>query len=170
MTHRLRLLERAEVDPRVRMTMSSPGVRHGGLPPVVAGTGLRHLLVSIAEPAQLPAIELDAKRIRALARTVGVDSVALWAAVHNGDRMRLRDLCAPIGTLEEAASGTTAATLGLYLAAQGWLTRDELVVEQGVEMGRPTRIEARVAALHTVTVRGRACKLLSGDLNLSTTA
>jgi peroxiredoxin len=40
------------------------------------------------------------------------------------------------------------------------------VIEQGVEMERPSRMEVTVAARDSATVRGRARKLLSGPLEL----
>jgi hypothetical protein len=73
---------------------------------------------------------------------------------------------AAIGALEEPASGTTAAALALYLAAHGQLDEPNLVIEQGVEMGRPSRIDVTVDAPDTATVRGGARKLLSGPLEL----
>ena len=69
----------------------------------------------------------------------------------------MRDLCAGIGALEEPASGTTAAALALYLAGNGALAEAELVIEQGIEMRRPSRIDVAIEAADTATVRGRSC-------------
>src|SRR4029077_17343017 len=91
-------------------------------------------------------------------RTIAVVTVA-------GDRLiRLRDLCAAIGDLEEAARGTTCAALGIY--AKNHLRWDYVVVEQGVEMGRSSEIHV-VAAEHRATVSGRARLVMQGGLAAS---
>jgi len=77
-------------------------------------------------------------------------------------------LCAGIGTIEEAASGTTSGALALYLEQQRQLDGRALVIEQGVEMGRPSRIEVVLAPPDQVTVRGEARKILEGTLVLPT--
>jgi PhzF family phenazine biosynthesis protein len=138
---------------------------HSALPLVCAGTGLRHLIVPIAEIAQLAALELDTTRIAALARRTGVDTICVFSPTARG-HARVRDLCAAIGALEEAASGTTAATLALYLNQNdsSWLLDGELIVAQGIEIGHPSRIEVRVINRNTAVVRGRARKLLAGTL------
>jgi hypothetical protein len=47
------------------------------------------------------------------------------------------DLCAPIGALEEPASGTTSAGLAGYLTWHGATSKSApIIIEQGVEMGR----------------------------------
>jgi trans-2,3-dihydro-3-hydroxyanthranilate isomerase len=162
----LRLLEPASVGwEDVRATLG-PVVRHAELPLAVAGTGLRHLIVPLAGVDELPALEVDAASVATLARVTGVDTICVWAPTGEANRVRVRDLCAAIGALEEPASGTTAAALALYLAEHGELDAPSLVVEQGVEMGRPSRIDVAVDAPHKATVRGRARKLLSGPLEL----
>src|SRR4051794_13869881 len=92
--------------------------------------------------------------------------IRFWAPTAPANHFHVRDLCAAIGAVEEAASGTTAAALALYLAHSGQHAGDELVVEQGVEMGRPSRIDVRVQPPDGATVHGAARKLLSGTLTL----
>jgi predicted PhzF superfamily epimerase YddE/YHI9 len=87
-----------------------------------------------------------------------------WAPTAQKNRVRVRDLCAGIGALEEPASGTTSAALALYLARHGLLAGSELVVEQGIEMGRSSRIDVDLEAPDIATVRGAARKRLSGTL------
>jgi PhzF family phenazine biosynthesis protein len=165
MTQRLAFIEPAPPSwPEVRAGLGALGA-HPSLPLVCAGTGLRHLIIPVADPAQLNRLELDARRIAALAHQAGVDTVCVFSPIERG-RARVRDLCAAIGSLEEAASGTTAATLALFLhlADGDWLLDYKLLVEQGVEMGRPSRLEVNVIARDAAIVRGRARKLLAGTL------
>ncbi|HMI98528.1 MAG TPA: PhzF family phenazine biosynthesis isomerase [Gaiellaceae bacterium] len=138
----------------------------GDLALEVVGTGLRHLVVPLADPAALAMLTIDAGRIGMLAASAAVDTVCVWAPTVAANRFRVRDLCAAIGAVEEPASGTTAAALALYLAHSGQLVGDELVVEQGVEMGRPSRIDVSVRPPVAATVRGTARKVLSGTLTL----
>jgi PhzF family phenazine biosynthesis protein len=139
--------------------------RHSDLPLAVVGTGLRHLLVPLAEVAALAKVALDATRIRDLASQATVDTICVFAPTDRPNRYRVRDLCAAIGAIEEPASGTTSGSLALYLAHEGHLAT-ELVVEQGLEMGRPSRIDLRIRSPREVTVRGTARKVLSGILEL----
>jgi trans-2,3-dihydro-3-hydroxyanthranilate isomerase len=164
MTQQLRLLEPAPVRwPEVEAALGR--VRpQTSLPLALVGTGLRHLVVPVPDMARLAALELDAGRVAALAQAAAADTICVWAPTVGSSRVRVRDLCAAIGALEEPASGTTAAALALYLADTGQLAGSELIVEQGIEMGRPSRIEVAVDAADTATVRGAARKLLSGQL------
>jgi PhzF family phenazine biosynthesis protein len=139
---------------------------HSDLPLEVSGTGLRHLIVPVADLAALSELTLDGARIAALTVRAQVDTICVWAATLEADRFRVRDLCAGIGALEEPASGTTAGALALYLARHDQLDRPKLDIEQGVEMGRPSRLEVIVTAHDAVTIRGTARKVLAGELEL----
>ena len=165
MTQRLAASEPARLSwPEVHAALGSLRA-HPTLPLACVGTGLRHLIVPVADLAQLAALELDAARIAALAQRAGVDTICVFTPIERG-HARVRDLCAAIGAVEEAASGTTAGALALYLHRNdgGCLLDDELVVEQGVEMGRPSRLEVSVVSPDVVIVGGRARMLLAGTL------
>ncbi|MDZ7676585.1 MAG: PhzF family phenazine biosynthesis protein [Acidimicrobiales bacterium] len=77
-----------------------------------------------------------------------------------------------IGIAEDAATGAAAAAACGYLA--GHASRERLdegwVIEQGVEMGRPSRIEVgavvREAELSAATVGGAAVRVGRGELDL----
>jgi predicted PhzF superfamily epimerase YddE/YHI9 len=60
--------------------------------------------------------------------------------------------------------GTTAGALALYLAEHGQIRGAELTVDQGVEMGRPSRIEVVLTAPTAITVRGEAQRVFAGTL------
>ena len=134
------------------------------LPPEAGQTMLRHLIIAATDTAALGGLTIDKMRISGLAALAGVDTVCVWAPAPGRARFRMRDLCAGIGDPEEAASGTTAAALAFYLARHGQLTGPELVIEQGVEMGRPSRIEVTVGPQGSARVRGVARKISAGPL------
>jgi PhzF family phenazine biosynthesis protein len=130
-------------------------------------TGLRHLLVPFSEPDDLSGLGVSREALVDLAGRVGFDTLCAFARV-GGSIARMRDFCAPIGALEEPASGTTSAALGLYLRRhRGMTTAEQIVIEQGVEMGRPSKIEVAVADDidgMRVRVGGSAIKIASGVL------
>src|SRR5262249_2678467 len=111
-------------------------------------------------------LTVDGPRITTLAERALVDTICVWAPGSERNHFRTRDLCAAIGAIEEPASGTTSGALALYLAQHDQLADSELVLEQGVEMGRPSRIELAVTPPDLVTVRGQARKVLEGRLEL----
>jgi trans-2,3-dihydro-3-hydroxyanthranilate isomerase len=144
-----------------------------GLPVLRAGTGLRHLLVPVGSVAELGRLPLDAARIAAVSARAEVDTIGVFTVVScDGPvvRVRMRDLCAGIGAVEEPASGTTTAALAFALADQQLLTpdRSELQVEMGTEMGRPSRLWARVEFMGQRAVLVRLCgmaeRVLTGRL------
>ena len=61
--------------------------------------------------------------------------------------LHVRDFCPAVGVSESAAAGTTNAALSTYLLRHDLLPRDEplqVIAEQGIELGRPSRIESRI--------------------------
>jgi trans-2,3-dihydro-3-hydroxyanthranilate isomerase len=68
-----------------------------------------------------------------------------------------------VGIIEDPATGSAAAGLGLYLADRIGDIRFELA--QGVEMGRPSRILVR-ARKDVVEIGGRCEPVLRGTLDV----
>jgi trans-2,3-dihydro-3-hydroxyanthranilate isomerase len=75
-----------------------------------------------------------------------------------------------VGVVEDPATGSAAVALGVFLAARGVLPdgTTDLVVEQGIEMGRPSRMALTVrveagAAVGT-SVGGRVAAFARGEL------
>jgi trans-2,3-dihydro-3-hydroxyanthranilate isomerase len=83
-------------------------------------------------------------------------------------RVRMRDFCAPIGALEEPASGTTSAALASYPTRHATApTPTSIVIEQGAEMGRPSQIEVDVQTQRgqtVATVWGSALRTACGTV------
>jgi trans-2,3-dihydro-3-hydroxyanthranilate isomerase len=140
---------------------------HPELPIEVIRTGLRHLIVPVGSQQALVGIAPSEAALTGLAASGGADTVCVFARV--GDhRVRMRDFCAPIGALEEPASGTTSAALASYLTRHTAApTPASIVIEQGAEMGRPSRIDADIQTQHgqtVVTVWGSALRTASGTV------
>ena len=77
--------------------------------------------------------------------------------------VRARCFGADLSGVEDPATGSAAGPLVAWL--QDCLDIDRIVVEQGVEMGRPSRIEARMEAGRPV-VSGTVTVLAEGSVRL----
>jgi len=140
------------------------------LPISIVSTGLRHLVVPFSSTAALGHLAPDIGGLVELSRQLGVDTIAAFSRTRSG--VRLRDFCPGIGDDEEAASGTTAGALACYLFANGPLEVQgetaTLNVEQGIEMGRPSRLRAQLTLrcneIVRVAVTGTATRLAEREL------
>jgi PhzF family phenazine biosynthesis protein len=146
---------------------------HPGLPVEVASTGLRHLMVPFSRVEDLGELRPDFSSLAELGRAVGIDTVCAFVPGDDG-RVRMRDFCSPIGADEEPASGTTSGALACYLHRHGLAPQTGRIVvqvEMGIEMGRPSRVEARLeasdGAVERVSVLGRAVRSLKGEMELT---
>jgi trans-2,3-dihydro-3-hydroxyanthranilate isomerase len=88
---------------------------------------------------------------------------------------RARMFAPEMGIVEDAATGSAAGPLGVYLLRHGHLSPDQdaearLRIEQGVEMGRPSRIEVAITGsaedVRDVRVGGEAVIVAEGTLML----
>jgi trans-2,3-dihydro-3-hydroxyanthranilate isomerase len=141
-----------------------------------AATGLRHLFVQVAGAEPLSRLRVADDDLRRLCQDVGIDTVGVFALGDGASiraDVRVRDLCHGVGDREEAASGTTNGALASLLWRRGLLPGDEdgrvvVVAEQGVEMGRPSRITTRLSvaggAIEAVEVGGCASRRLEGRI------
>lgn len=107
----------------------------------IVSTGLPALLAPVADHAALGACEPD---FGALAGLDGSPSLNLYAFVYERGSRTVRARCfgADLSGIEDPATGSAAGPLLAWL--QDCLDIDRIVVEQGLEMGRPSRIEARM--------------------------
>src|SRR6266540_1814812 len=144
-----------------------------GLDTVLAGTGLRHLLVPVETVADLAALPMVDADVASLSRALKVDTIGVFTLVEEDRdrvRVRMRDLCAGIGASEEPASGTTTGSLSFALADATVLTMDRphLQVEMGVEMGRPSRLSVTLDFADgrptLARLRGFSDRVLAGEL------
>jgi trans-2,3-dihydro-3-hydroxyanthranilate isomerase len=107
------------------------------LPPQVASTGLAQLIVPLRDLDALARARPDWAAIAPLLAAHG--ATVLYAVVCEPARVRARSfVSAAVG--EDPATGSAAGPLCAYLAARTGATR--VTIEQGVEMGRPSRLEA----------------------------
>jgi trans-2,3-dihydro-3-hydroxyanthranilate isomerase len=110
------------------------------LEPQVISTGVAHLMVPLKDLAALAAAAPDRPAMRALLEPIG--AIVLYLAVIDADAAEARArgfFLDPAAVAEDPATGSAAGPLLAYLRERGGT--DELVVRQGIEMGRPSRID-----------------------------
>jgi len=147
----------------------------------LAGTGVEqvHLFV---RPEALAVLRPDPAALAALPGRVPVGATALAGLLVVGweggagtpaspARARVRMFGTGIGVAEDPATGSAALGLGVSAVAAGLLPGEgasELVVSQGVEMGRPSTLHVRVRAsggrATSVSVEGGAVRISSGRI------
>lgn len=115
-------------------------------PPHVAFAGNDHLVLAVREHATLAALDYDYPALASLMAERGWTTVHLvWAETPTS--FAARDPFPPGGVVEDAATGAAAAAFGGYLRDLGLVPLPaRLVIDQGVEMGRPSRLYVDVAA------------------------
>ena len=138
---------------------------HASLPAQIASTGLPTTIVPLRDPAALKRITVDWSAFRA-ALGDGNDAltahncyfVAEVAPGHWAARMFAADI--PGG--EDAATGSAAGPFGAYLQAR--LGLDAVSIDQGVEMGSPSRLE--VDLTEGIVLSGSVWLISTGDIDL----
>jgi trans-2,3-dihydro-3-hydroxyanthranilate isomerase len=143
------------------------GNEHDSLqvPPAVVSTGLPFLVAPMRRLDRLAALNSASGAAAApLCRRIGADGLALVArgstgAVRNADvHVRMLDDPVASGFAEDPATGSAAGTIGTYLGhLAGAIDETRVVViEQGVEIGRPSRLVSEVRFdAHQMPVRVR---------------
>jgi len=139
------------------------------IPPVSAYAGAWHLVLAAATHDRLRRLDYDFERLLATMLRHGLTTVQLvW---RESDRVFHARNPFPVGgVVEDAATGASAAALGGYLRALGAIaTPASLLVRQGEDTGRPSRIEVRVPRSGGITVAGRAVAIDAGPIPLPRT-
>jgi trans-2,3-dihydro-3-hydroxyanthranilate isomerase len=132
---------------------------HRELRPQRVSTGLPTIVVPLASAATVARAEPDWSALERLG------SVNVYAFALDGStaRVRARGFPTPRGEGEDAATGSAAGALMAYL--HRWTGRHRIDVRQGAEIGRPSRLVARVEG-DRVRVVGDAVVLVTGEIRL----
>jgi trans-2,3-dihydro-3-hydroxyanthranilate isomerase len=136
--------------------------------PQAASTGAAHLLAPVRTLSALERVRVDVERLVALARPLGCEGCYLFSLETRepGSAAHARGFFPGIGITEDPATGSAAGPLGALLASRGLLPEGVwAVIEQGDEIGRPSRIEVRVSG-DQVEVAGRSVIVAEGKLFL----
>jgi len=127
--------------------------------------GPHYVYVELETPQQVAALAPDMSRLAALGST------AFCVYARKDDRWKVRVFAPGEGIVEDPATGAAAGPLALHLARHGRIAfGDEIVIEQGVEIGRPSTLHARALGtrdqLDAVEVGGHAVLVGEGTFRL----
>jgi PhzF family phenazine biosynthesis protein len=129
------------------LSLSPESLTVEGLEPRVVSTGAHHLLVPARGLSDLARARVNAPELVALARPLGCEGCYVFCLETRepSSLAHARGFFPGIGIDEDPATGSAAGPLTHYLAARGRARQGEwLTIEQGDEIGRPSRIEVRI--------------------------
>ena len=136
---------------------------HPELPCQVVSTGLQHVIAPVGDVAALARVWRDPDRVAALLTAHAATCLYLVAADPEEATARARSFFAAAEPGEDPATGSAAGPLCAYLSERTGTIR--VTVTQGVEMGRPSRLECRLEG-DRVRVGGDAVVVLDGTVFL----
>jgi trans-2,3-dihydro-3-hydroxyanthranilate isomerase len=141
------------------------GVASSELPVEAYDNGPLHVYVTLADEEEVAALQPD------LARLARLEGVGVNAIAGVGRRWRSRMFGPGLGVDEDPATGSAAGPLAVHLVRHGRLrSEEELEIRQGRELGRPSRLLARVEGSATrmtaVQVGGAAVVVAQGRYRL----
>jgi trans-2,3-dihydro-3-hydroxyanthranilate isomerase len=147
---------------------------HPDLPPQAVSTGNRFLMAPLGSVEAVSAALADARILGLLEKELDVLGIYFFAFAEGG-HIRARLFAPGAGVPEDPATGSAAGPLAVYLALHGAVPggvaggSGRFVIDQGIEMSRPSVIEAEVlvdAASRPTGVRvaGSAVLMMEGTL------
>lgn len=146
--------------------------------PEAVSCGLPFLFIPLKKPEMLSWAKVDTLKWEQALRDywapeMFVFSTDDWTNIFEGGHIRARMFAPGIGIGEDPATGSACAALAGFLALRSE-TRDGSVhwtVDQGVEMGRPSRLELDVdlarGQLAAIRVGGSSVMVSSGTLHIT---
>jgi trans-2,3-dihydro-3-hydroxyanthranilate isomerase len=142
--------------------LAALGAERSVLPVERYDNGAQHLVVTLDSEAEVAVLRPDREAIAALGGT-GVNTIA-----GSGTSWRSRMFWAGG---EDAATGSAAGPIACHLARHGAVAwGEEIVITQGVEMGRPSTLHARAdgrdGEIEAVEVGGNAVVVARGEFRL----
>lgn len=116
------------------------------LAPAVAFAGAKHLVLVAGAPARLDHLDYPFAELQRVMLDADLTTVALMART-GPERWRARDPFPVGGVVEDPATGAAAAAFGGYLRDRGVIAAPaSFVIDQGAEMGRPSRLTVWIVA------------------------
>jgi len=150
-------------------------IEETGLPPQIVSTGINQLMVPVRTLKAVERSRPDLGLLNALEREFGFYGCSLFtretltaeASVH------VRYYSPEVGVSEDPATGSAAGGLGAYLVKWNILSGERaanFVIEQGYEIGRPSRIYVEVRVVNRaparVRVGGETVPVMEGVITL----
>ena len=152
-----------ELDPGETLPMAGLSAADADpeLPVQVVSTGAPQVIVPVADPSALARAVPDYDAIGAL---LAVHDAIVFYLVHlDGSKVRARSFLRTAEMGEDPATGAAAGPLAAYAARR--LGVEAVEIDQGVEMGRPSRLRAAVEG-DRVRVGGDVVVVVDGTVLL----
>jgi len=135
------------------------------LPVELYHLGPTHVYVELSSPEEVAALRPNFNALEQLL-AAGVNCFA-----REGDHWKLRMFAPSHGVGEDAATGSAAGPLAIHLARHGRIPFGEQIeIHQGAEIGRPSRLFARVdgtaAKIERVLVGGSSVIVARGEFRI----
>lgn len=136
------------------------------LPVEVYDNGMRFVYVALGSPDEVARVQPDFSALGDLLDGMGASILG-----GSGTTWKTRMFAPGSGVAEDPATGSAAGPLALHLARHGRIEfGDEIEISQGVEIGRPSTLFARVAGsadqVESVEVGGSAVTVARGEFRL----
>jgi trans-2,3-dihydro-3-hydroxyanthranilate isomerase len=145
--------------------------------PEAVSCGVPFLFIPLKKPEMLSWVKVDPLKWEQALRNywapeMFVFSTENWADIFEGGHISARMFAPGMGVGEDPATGSACAALGGFLALRSEKRDGTLrwMVDQGVEMGRPSRLELEVelkrGQLAAIKVGGASVLVSSGTLHI----
>jgi len=143
-------------------------------PVMVVSTGLPVVIVPVRALTAVRSIEPHAAAIVEMCERFGTNGIMVYTTmtVEDHTTVHTRMFAPAIGILEDPATGSASGAMGAYLVHNGLVEvgpLTEIIIEQGYEIGRPSRILVQVEsdddAIQTVKVGGQVVMVVEGTLS-----
>jgi trans-2,3-dihydro-3-hydroxyanthranilate isomerase len=150
--------------PEEASLLAALGVERSELPVEVYDNGMSHVYVALGS-------EDEVVRLRPNVEALPHDGTGVNCFAGSGARWKTRMFAPGSGVTEDPATGSAAGPLAVHLARHGRIAfGDEIEISQGVEVGRPSTLYARVVGspeqLEQVEVGGSAVIVARGEFRL----
>ena len=137
------------------------GVEQSELPVELYRQGPGHVLVALGSAEAVAGLRPDFGALKELS-PYGTGCFA-----PDGERWKYRSFVPAHGIDEDPATGSAAGPLALHLSRHGRIAfGDEIVIRQGVEVGRPSTLHAVARSPEDVEVGGSAVVVARGEFRL----
>ncbi len=142
-------------------------------PVEVVSTGLPVLIVPIRTLTGMKAMQVNHAEIRDICSRLGANGILVYTTMtlEEETTVHTRMFADPIGIPEDPATGSASGALGAYLVKNGVVEvgpTTEVVIEQGYEIDRPSRILVQVFSdddmIQEIKVGGQVVMVAEGKM------
>jgi trans-2,3-dihydro-3-hydroxyanthranilate isomerase len=142
-------------------------------PVEVVSTGLPVLIVPIRTLTAMKSMQVNHSAIRDVCARLGTNGIMVYTTMtlEENSTVHTRMFAAPIGIPEDPATGSASGALGAYLVKNGVVEvgpTTEVVIEQGYEIDRPSRILVQVFSdddmIQNIKVGGQVVMVAEGKM------